>query len=245
MNISVCIASYNGAKFIQEQINSILKQLNENDEVIIIDDCSTDNTVEIIKSFNDHRIKLFINKVNKGHVYSFGKSISLSNNEIIFMSDQDDIWFENRVSLMVNRLTNFKVMLLSSNSEFIDENSNKILNYSMGKVNSIDSDRYLNNIFNIFLGKLGYYGCAMAFTRDLKEYILPIPIYVESHDLWIAKAANLLKTNLHCDDITLSRRIHGNNASLLKRKLLPILWSRIIFIISMIHLVFRYLLIKR
>jgi hypothetical protein len=81
----------------------------------------------------------------------------------------------------------------------------------------------------------------MAFKKDLKQLILPIPSYVESHDLWIAKAANLVKLNIHCDNITLSRRVHGNNASIIKRPLYKKLWARIIFTRSIFELVFRSL----
>lgn len=98
MSISVCMATYNGAKFLTQQLESIIPQLNEEDELVIVDDCSTDNTLRIIQSTNDFRIKIFLNETNRGHVYSFGRALELASNDIIFMSDQDDIWLEGRIT---------------------------------------------------------------------------------------------------------------------------------------------------
>ena len=92
MSISVCIATYNGEKFIQKQIKSILSQISLNDEVIVVDDLSSDNTVKIIESLNDKRIKIYLNNKNQREVYSFNRAIELAKNNFIFLSDQDDIW---------------------------------------------------------------------------------------------------------------------------------------------------------
>lgn len=244
MNISVCLASYNGGRFIELQLNSIIKQLDKDDELIIVDDCSTDNTVSIIRSINDNRIKVFFNEINRGHVFSFGCAIALATKDIIFMSDQDDVWIEGRVALMKNKLQNSSAMLVSSNSNFVDSKGNKI-DFNVDGVYSEFSDKNINNIIDIFKGKGNYFGCAMALKKELKELILPIPNYVESHDLWIAMAANISKTNLHCDEATLYRRVHGANASIVKRKIYLKLCSRIIFMRSMFHLFFRKLLLKK
>lgn len=244
MSISVCIASYNGAKFIKLQLESIIKQLNEDDEIVIVDDCSSDSTIEVIKSMNDNRIKLFLNEINRGHVFSFGRAIALATKDMIFMSDQDDIWIDGRVALMKSKLQNSSAMLVSSNSNFIDSKGGKI-NFNIDGVDSNFSDKYLSNIIDVFKGKENYYGCAMALKKELKELILPIPKYVESHDLWIAMAANIAKSNMHCDEATLKRRVHGANASIVKRELYLKLWSRIIFMRSIFQLFFRKLLLKK
>lgn len=244
MSISVCLASYNGGKFIELQLDSIIKQLDKDDEIIIVDDCSTDNTLKIIRSINDKRIKIFLNEINKGHVFSFGRAIALATKDIIFMSDQDDVWIEDRATLMKNKLQNSSAMLVSSNSNFVDSKGDKI-DFKVDGVDSKFSDKNLSNIIDIFKGKGNYYGCGMALKKELKELILPIPYYVESHDLWIAMAANMAKSNLHCNEATLNRRVHGSNASIVKRKLFLKLWSRLIFIRSILQLFFRKLSIKR
>lgn len=234
-NVSICIATYNGEKYLKEQMDSILEQVSSGDEVIVVDDCSTDNTLLILKQYGDTRIKIFKNDVNKGHVYSFGRSISLANNEVIFMADQDDVWIAGRVELMKKELLSGKGLLVSSNSGFMDVNGNP-LEYYLDGVHSVDSDKYFKNILAIFTGKTNYYGCAMAFSKRLNEVILPIPEYVESHDLWIAMAGNLLRANLHLDEETFNRRIHGNNASIVNRSLFSKLRSRWIFAKSLFEI---------
>ncbi|MCH5686542.1 glycosyltransferase [Niabella sp. W65] len=219
MKISVCMATYNGGKYIYAQVKSILAQLAENDEIIVVDDCSKDNTIETLQSFNDARIKILVNENNYGHVYSFNKSLSLAKNDIIFMSDQDDIWHSGRVDIMRKYLIENKVMLVTSNSYFINDDSTPII-YNIEGVRSSQSSDYLKNILDIFRGKKNYFGCAMALCQKLNEVILPIPSYVESHDLWIAMAANIMNSNLHMDEKTFYRRVHTNNASILKRPLL-------------------------
>lgn len=238
MDISVCIATFNGEKYIEFQINSIIEQLDSFDEVIIVDDCSQDNTVKIIQSLNDPRIKIYQNEINRGHVYSFSRAIELTTKNLIFMSDQDDVWKNNRLILMKEKLLNSSALLLSSNSEFINSGGIKI-DFKIDGVDEINSFKYFSNIIDIFRGKTNYYGCAMAFKSELKKYILPMPNYVESHDLWIAMAANLIKSNLHSNEITLERRIHGANASVVNRRLILKLKSRIVFLKSLIQLIVR------
>lgn len=238
MKSSICIATYNGEQFIKEQIVSILNQIDLDDEIIVIDDCSKDNTVNILKSFNDPRINIYINEVNKGHIFSFEKSISLAKNEIIFMSDQDDIWLANRYLLLKSELNKKNVLLVSSNSSFIDSKGN-ILNMELIRLQKEDSSKYLLNIINIFLGKAGYYGCCMVFKKELVKSILPFPSFIESHDLWIAMVANYKKSNIHLDFDTLARRVHGNNVSIVKRSFYKKIISRIIFIRSLTNLIIK------
>ena len=232
MNISVCMATYNGEKYVVEQITSILEQLTPDDEVIVVDDFSNDNTVKILQDLNDPRINFFLNDRTKSHVFSFGRAISLANNDIVFMSDQDDIWIKGRVSLMVKKLLDTESLLVSSNFEFMDMNGKKIY-YPVDGVKSSNSCKHLKNILDIFAGKTNYYGCAMAFRKNMVKLILPIPSFVESHDLWISLASNLIGSNAHLDEKTLRKRVHDNNAaSTIQRGLLPKLWSRFIFMIS-------------
>ncbi|MEK5777350.1 glycosyltransferase, partial [Acinetobacter nosocomialis] len=99
--ISVCLATYNGEKYIVEQLTSILSQLSPTDEVIISDDHSTDETLLLIKSLNDPRIKIITNELGKGYTKNFENAINHSSGDYIFLSDQDDVWVENKVELMM------------------------------------------------------------------------------------------------------------------------------------------------
>lgn len=226
--ISVCMACYNGALYIEEQIATILPQIGKEDELIIIDDCSTDETGKIVSGMQDDRIRYMRNSSNLGVNRSFEKAIGMAKNEYIFMADQDDLWTEGRVTRMLEELQKGK-LLVSGNSVAIDASGEKT-DYDLGALYEADSEKYGKNILRIFTGRAYYYGCAMAFHRKLKKLILPFPAYVESHDLWIAMAANLLKSNAHVEEAVLKRRIHGKNASVLKRKLTEKLYSRWIFV---------------
>ncbi len=239
MTRSICLATYNGSKFIALQLDSILRQIAPDDEVIIVDDCSTDNTFEILQSYNDHRIRLYKNKTNLRHVKTFERAIGLAQGDLIFLSDQDDVWEENRLSLFDDAFQKHEdIWLVTSNFTCIDAEGNSA-EHHLRKVTAADSRRNRKNLLAILAGKVGYYGCVMAFRRELKEKILPFPAYVEAHDLWIGAAGNMLGKNLHLDQSTLLHRLHYNNASNLQRGLLPKIKSRIGFLKSYIELIKR------
>jgi glycosyltransferase involved in cell wall biosynthesis len=126
---SVCLASYNGEKYIKNQLLSILQQLGENDEIVIVDDKSNDLTIDVIKGLKDNRIKLFINKKNKGPSAAYERAIYLSKGDIIFLSDQDDIWINGRIKMMMNVLEIENTSLVSSNFNCLDSNGNRIEKY--------------------------------------------------------------------------------------------------------------------
>ena len=238
MLISVCMATYNGEKFIREQMISILDQLSADDEVIVVDDGSTDNTINLLKEFADSRIKIYLNNQNKGHVFTFGKAISLATNDIVFMSDQDDIWIPDRVRIISEKLNKSGLSFASSNFGCINASGSEIPCLIDSLLTS-DSSKNIKNIIGIFNGTKFYYGCTMAFKKDFTKIILPIPQFVESHDLWIALAGNLICSNIHIEEKTLMRRIHENNATEFNRGMIAKLWTRVLFLVSIIILLSR------
>tara|TARA_B100001287_G_C22642226_1_gene510768 strand:- start:695 stop:1447 length:753 start_codon:yes stop_codon:yes gene_type:complete len=240
-NITVCIAVYNGGEFLSQQLESILSQITPNDEIIIVDDCSSDKSLEIINKYLDSRIFVIKNHKNLGPNKTFEKAIYLANNNFIFLSDQDDIWLPGRINLMKEELIESEALLLSSNTGFIDVNNN-IINIPQNNyqgVKRINSNKYFSNIKDIFIGVDNYYGCGMVFKKELVKVILPFPSFIESHDLWIAKCANILKSNIHLEKNTLNRRLHENNYSTKKRSLRLKIYSRIIFLFSIFIILIR------
>jgi glycosyltransferase involved in cell wall biosynthesis len=226
---SVCIATYNGEKFLSEQLDSIVNQIGTYDEIIVVDDGSRDQTLEILRSYKDNRIKLYVNEKNLGACATFEKAISLAQGGHIVLSDQDDIWTNDRLDKMCAALDE-KPGLISSNFCYIDSDGQPIVISALPPLKANESLNRTSNIVRLFLGKMQYFGSAMAFSAQLKEILLPFPKYVEAHDHWIAIAANLSQLNRHLEDITLKRRIHGNNLSHANRKLSAKLYSRLIFI---------------
>jgi len=237
VTISVCLATYNGAEYVWRQLTSILEQLDPGDEVIVVDDCSTDKTVEIVRGLGDARILLQVNDCNRGEVYSFSRALSLARNDFIFLSDQDDIWIPGRAELITRRLGESGCWVVTSNFVWVDTDETPI-EVPYDGVAAPRSTNHLLNITDIFIGKTNYFGCAMAIRREIIPLITPIPDFVESHDLWIALASNLFKSNLHISEATLLKRKHGKNATstLSSRSLPSKLWSRLIFALSLVVL---------
>jgi glycosyltransferase involved in cell wall biosynthesis len=234
------MSTYNGEIYLPEQIQSIISQMGEADELVVVDDASSDSTVNLLASIQDSRIRVYRNQSNIGHVQSFAKAISLARGAYILMADQDDVWIEGRVNSMLEALS-FGPLLVSANSKFMDGNGKSIPPLHPILTEN-DSTRYFFNIFRIFTGCAYYDGCAMALREDLRRLILPIPDYVESHDLWIAMAANIVQSNRHLERFTLFRRVHGSNASIVNRSLFRKLRSRFVFLISLFHIIFRLII---
>ncbi len=184
--VSVCIASFNGEKFIEEQLLSILKQININDEVIISDDASTDNTIEIIQSITDPRIKLLVGNLYRNPIKNFQNALKHAKGNFIFLADQDDVWIDGKYAEMLQLL--YQYDLVVSDSVIVDEHL-KVLYPSFFKY--FNSGRgVLKNVI-----KSSYYGSCMAFKKEILNAALPFPDTKEiGHDLWIGLVAEILGT---------------------------------------------------
>jgi glycosyltransferase involved in cell wall biosynthesis len=238
MRVSVCMATYNGEKYVGEQVDSILRQLRATDELIVVDDGSSDATINRVLSFGDDRIRLLDRQANVGPVQAFGRAIAHAKGDVIFMADQDDIWLDGRLSLFLEAFAITPALVVSANSTYID-GVGRPIDRDAPALRGCDSSKWLRNIAGIMSGRTGYYGCAMAFRAEMRDLLVPFPLYVESHDLWIALAANLLRRNLHLEVPTLARRIHGGNASIVSRPVGAKIWSRVVFVISLMHIAWR------
>src|ERR1700709_1166359 len=124
--VSIALCTYNGAAYLKEQLDTLVNQTYPNCEIICVDDCSTDNTVEILKQYTHSypQIKLHINSKNLGYTKNFEKAIGLCSGEYIALCDQDDIWDKNKISIM--SLLIGDNMLAYHDSAFVDENGNPL-----------------------------------------------------------------------------------------------------------------------
>lgn len=186
--ISVCIPTYNGAKYIKEQINSILPQLSSSDEIIISDNYSTDNTLDVIKEINDHRIKIFLfrpdtTKKSMSNILAkvslnVQNALSKATGDYIFLSDQDDIWLEGRVSNALPLLESKEPTVVVCNCRVVDENDNTLIESYFSYIKP--SSSILRTIH-----KSSFHGCCMAFNRLVVNKASPFPPYAIGHDLWL------------------------------------------------------------
>ncbi len=234
MKISVCMATYNGEKYIKEQLDSILCQIGENDEVIISDDSSTDNTVEIINAFNDDRIKIYKNEKEKGYTRNFENALEKASGDIIFLSDQDDIWIEDKVKKMTEILENYDFVV----------SDNSIVNENLEVINKSHFEVYKTKngfLTNLLLPR--YVGACMAFKKNVLQKSLPFPnnAKLSAHDYWISLIAEMYFKSYKLDEQLLLYRRHGTNASSGGEKSKNSLSHKLkVRLYTLIHLVKRY-----
>lgn len=179
--ISVCIATYNGERFIREQIDSILRQLSSDDEIIVSDDGSTDNTFYIINSIDDKRIRVIEGPRKQSPTSNFECALKASKGDFIFMSDQDDVWKPNKVKICMEWLQRYDCVV--SDAEVTDSSLNPLYP-SLYAIMQVRQGRIYNTIW-----KNGYTGCCMAFRRNVLEASLPFPKDIPMHDIWIGNVA--------------------------------------------------------
>ena len=211
------MATYNGAKYLREQLDSIICQLNPDDELVVVDDNSSDETWEMLTGYDDSRINISRNDRNFGVNETFARAISRATGEIIFLSDQDDVWIPGRRMYMQEPFDKQGVNVVASNFQLIDKEGVQIEGGMAADLRPGDDHRPWKNIAEIFMGSKNYYGCAMAFRTTFRGLVLPYPRKMECHDIWIAMIANLQGSVVHLEQQTLLHRVHGSNASIIKR----------------------------
>ena len=208
--ISVCIATHNGGKYIKEQLESILCQLGSQDEVIISDDGSTDNTINIIENLKDKRISIYNyeqpNKSQHPHVYvcrNFENALTHAKGDCIFLSDQDDFWLPDKAAICIEKLKDYTLVVHQA------KRCDSILKPS-GEL--IYKDEFsFKNYFSLKPGK--YYGCTLAFRKELLTKILPFPMRLVLHDHWIGCMAELTGSVYYERTPLIKYRLHENNTS--------------------------------
>ena len=179
--ISVCVATYNGEKFIREQIDSILRQLSSDDEIIVSDDGSTDGTIVIINCIGDKRIRIIEGPRKHSPTFNFENALKEAKGDYIFLADQDDVWKTNKVEVCMKWLQKYDCVV--SDAEVTDSNLNPLYP-SLYAIMQVRQGHIYNTVW-----KNGYTGCCMAFRRNILEASLPFPKDIPMHDIWIGNVA--------------------------------------------------------
>lgn len=208
--VSIGLATYNGEKFIAEQMESILNQSFQDFEVVVRDDCSTDGTYDVLRQFarKDSRIILKRNEHNLGFSKNFKAIVDDCTGKYIAFSDQDDIWETKHLEILLSIIGNKDVAC--GNALLVDQD-NHSLGFTMKEVvgmkTEIKSDRICWRLFfDNFVQ-----GAAMLVRRELCEEYLPVPDVVRFHDYWLALVASLNNGIVYTSEIVLRYRQHGNN----------------------------------
>jgi glycosyltransferase involved in cell wall biosynthesis len=210
LKISVCMAAYNGEPYVEEQFRSILHQLGERDEVIVVDDASKDSTRDTILSFNDDRIRLIAHPVNHGVVATFEDAVRNSTGDIIFLADDDDIWAPNKVKKILEAFRNHpEAEIVTTRVSLIDQRGNPSEDTLYSNRKTFHSTFWRNILIN------HYQGSAMAIRSSLLHSILPFPRRVGFlHDHWIGTRNALCGGSVvYIDEPLLFYRRHSQNVS--------------------------------
>lgn len=204
--ISVCIATYNGEKFVKEQLRSIAAQLHADDEIIVSDDNSTDHTLKEIADLQIPQVKIFKNKERFGYTKNFENALKHASGDVIFLSDQDDVWCSNKVKVCIDALK--QASLVATDAKIVDV-SGRVLATSFFELRR----PYRTLIGNIV--KFGYLGCCLCFRREVLEKALPFPpnSHLCTHDNWLFLVAQFFYSTKIIDKPLLEYRRHGANVS--------------------------------
>ena len=206
MKISIALTVYNGEKFLQNQIDSFLSQTLLPNEIIISDDCSSDKSMDILenyKSNNNVDIKVFRNDYNLGFTKNFQNAISKCNGDIIFLSDQDDVWYKNKIETVVRKYKeNPNIFLIIHDADLVNENLEKtnLTALSQTKLGFSNTDVFIQ-------------GALTSFNKVLIKYLVPFPQNLLGHDGYIHFIARNLGTRMVIKDKLQMIRRHSNNTS--------------------------------
>lgn len=212
--IDILLATYNGEKFVKEQIESILNQTYENFNLIISDDASTDNTLNILEEYEkkDTRIKVFKKEKNKGLIDNFEFLLKNVTSDYFMFSDQDDIWKKDKIEKSINKLKEESSGLVYTDLEIVDEKLNVIypsywkykqIHKKIIKYNNFEA-LYLNNFVT---------GCTILAKSKYIKDILPLPRNSKFvlHDYWTALIISAKDKISYVEEPTIQYRQHKNN----------------------------------
>lgn len=210
MKISIALCTCNGSKYLIDQLESLKNQTLQADEIVVCDDGSTDNTIEILNRYKDIlNIKIFINEVNLGVTKNFEKAISLCTGDIIFLCDQDDIWEKDKIEKMSKIFDDKQIGIAFCNGKLINEENKQIKNCTLWNVFGVDNIDKENFTIDFLINKYIFTGIAMAFRDNLKKYILPISKNAV-HDEWIGIIGSYFSKVFFMQKCLVNYRIHKN-----------------------------------
>ena len=207
--ISVAMITYQGEKYIKEQLDSILACLGKEDEVVISDDGSTDGTPAILKEYQEQDKRIHIlNGPRKGVKANVENALRACEGAYIFLADQDDIWMPDKVECVMAELEKPEVGLVVHDAVVMDGMCENVVLESFYSLKGSGAGVFKN------IWRNTYIGCCMAFKRQLLEKALPIPSYIEMHDQWIGVLNDKYGYGtVFVPEKLLKYRRHGNYAS--------------------------------
>lgn len=238
MLVEILMATYNGEKYLQEQIDSIINQTYKNWILTIRDDGSKDKTLKILEEYKkkDKRIKILKDKKgNLGYKKNFEELLFQSKGEYIFLCDQDDIWKEEKIEICLQKIGENQVLHHNARIFYEKKTEEDTTLYSLYN--------YSRNIKNFY--KPNFTGCCMVVKKSFLKDILPIPINYPGHDTWIGLLSCLNSNIVYIDNKLIKYRRHGENTSFTGEKSKNSLFKKIGYRYQYIVVIFiKYLQMK-
>ena len=207
--ISVCMATFNGGKFIREQLESILSQLPPDAEIIIADDGSTDDTLLVVDSLNESRIRVLPAERHLGVIYNFERALRASKGEIVFLADQDDVWLPGKVEKCLAALNEADLVM---HDAFLLGLSDAFES-AWGRNGKLSDIRTYRSGVVANWWKNSFTGCCMAFRRKVLDKALPFPKNLPMHDQWLGLVAEKNFKVKFIDEPLVEYRQHSSNAT--------------------------------
>jgi glycosyltransferase involved in cell wall biosynthesis len=231
LKVSICMAAYNGERFIEKQLRSILGQLDDHDEVIVVDDASKDSTRDKVKSVDDARMRLIEHPTNRGVVATFEDAVRNATGDILFLADDDDIWAPDKVQKVLEAFDRHPgAQIVTTRVSMIDEHDAPSQDTLYSNRKGFHSGFWQNVLRNHFQGS------AMAFRSSLLGDVLPFPMRGGFlHDHWIGTRNAILNgAVVFIDEPLLFYRRHSHNLSRKMTRLrqakvrLQLLWTHLL-----------------
>lgn len=211
--VSIAMATYNGEKYIKQQLDSIVQQTHKNLEIVIVDDSSTDSTYDILQGYAKcyDNIKIMRNEQNIGVSQSFSRSLLNTTGQFIALSDQDDVWFHNKIEILLANIGSN--MMIHSDDVIVDDNLNVIYESHV----AMSKNPYWHD-FKDYLVNVNVTGCTVMVSRKLLDIALPIPSDFVIHDWYLAIIASYYKSITLFNQPLLYYRQHSSNVSGVRKK---------------------------
>ena len=204
MRASVALCTYNGARFLREQLQSIADQTVKPAQVVICDDGSRDDTLSIAHQF---RFEIHTTDRRLGTVANFDRAIALCNGDIIFLADQDDVWHRDKVKQTLERFDDLRVQCVFTNARLIDENGTPLGGTLWQHIGLRGARVPSPALFNVLANTNVATGATMAFRSSLRSLIQPLPSD-QPHDWWIALLAAATNGLAAIDEPLIDYRLH-------------------------------------
>lgn len=200
------MATYNGALYIHEQLQSFADQTLKPDELVVTDDGSTDATLDIVRDFAlsaPFDIRIEQNSCNLGYAQNFGKAMALCSGDIIFLSDQDDVWLPEKLErVSAEFLTRPDIQLMINDTRIVDGDLRDTGLTKLGQTRSVGlGDRAFQT------------GCCSALRAEFRDIVLPVPNGIFVHDKWLHALGDSLAVRMVLDRPLQLYRRHETNAS--------------------------------